>query len=139
MVGPVADPLISACTTDAAPDGITRNPATHAALETSPAYNPPSTPLDAPENVTSPCCSSSAPPSSICSIEQTVVCPSWPVPPATCKLCARTDTADPGSSTIQAEGSSSAPRYCSSIRAFRLWRKGCCERKKLLLSPSPTK
>src|SRR5208283_3169609 len=113
---------------DPAPAGATLNPARHDAPEIAPAYSPPSTPCDAAVKLTSPCCNSSAPPSSICSIKLTVVCPSTPVPPATCSVCAPTETADDGSLTTQVVGSRLGPRYSSSINAGLACANGFCER-----------
>src|SRR5579872_6277613 len=99
------------------PEGVIWKPARQFVAYIAPGYNPPSTPWDVAAKVTAPCCNSSAPPSSICSMKLTVVWPSRPVPPAICKVCPTTDTADDGSLTTHIVGSNPGPRYSSSMIA----------------------
>ena len=81
----------------------------------------------APVKLTSPCCNCkrAAKFDLLCELV-TVVCPSVPVPPFTCSVCAATETAAAGSLTTHVVGSSVAT--CSSINAGLLCWNGVCER-----------
>src|SRR4030088_2510961 len=113
---------------DPPPDGAIWNPAKHPAADIVPGYNPPRTPCEAPEKLTSPCCSCNAPPSSSCSIKRNVVWPSNPFPPATCRVWATSEIASDGSLTSHVVGSGAALTYCSSINAGLLCGNGFCDK-----------
>src|SRR5512146_1702136 len=114
MLLPAALPLITAAIVDSPPAGVTRNPARQFARHTLPLYSPPQIPFDAPLKLKSPCCSTSAPPSSISSTNRTSVCPSTPVPPATCSLPPLTEITAAGSVSDQYVSRSAGWLYSSS-------------------------
>src|SRR5581483_1476490 len=73
ITGPVATAFTTAWICDCVPLGVIRKPATQFASTTAFRYKPPITPFDAASKLTSPCCSVTAPPNSIFSMNWTSV------------------------------------------------------------------